>query len=260
MLYCFDVYTISILPVYNSQLKQYPNHSDYNKYSHFHPHTTTSPTYPKYLIMQRDSYAILFKKQSKQVLPLRIIQMNGRITYERVFHESFIGYSARRIALITDYSGSGGGGAGTVSTAPKLHAVTPPAPRHPTSTATTPTTGGAVAEGIIEDQQHPSTNAQQPDIVVENFQRLAQIHRPNMRYKLLPLLCTDMSTFACLQAIVAAPNSPFKIEHRRDPVPLRIGWQNPKSPHREDVWTFFEDIMPAEERAKPREAMRRRSG
>ena len=56
--------------------------------------------------------------------------------------------------------------------------------------------------------------------------------------------------------MVAAPNSPFKIEHRRDPVPLRIGWQNPKSPHREDVWTFFEDIMPAEERAKPREARR----
>lgn len=168
--------------------------------------------------MQRDSYAILFKKQQKQVLPLRIIQMNGRITYERVFQESFFGYSARRIALVTDFAGCGSG------------------------------TGGVGPSGAAP--------ALQKDIVVESFQRLSQIHRPDMRYKLLPLMCTDMATFACLQAIVAATNSPFKIENRRDPVPLRIGWQNPKSPHREDVWAFFEDKISPEERAKPREARR----
>lgn len=68
--------------------------------------------------------------------------------------------------------------------------------------------------------QDPMLPRLQHDIIVPSFDMLARIHQPHFRYKLLPLLCADVETFAVLQAICASRGSPFCIEDRRDYQPL----------------------------------------
>eukprot|EP00758_Cryptobia_borreli_P002970 Tbor_TRINITY_DN3428_c0_g1::TRINITY_DN3428_c0_g1_i1::g.3743::m.3743 len=91
------------------------------------------------------------------------------------------------------------------------------------------------------------------DIIINSFEKLSKVHMPHLQYKLLPLLCTDMVTFSCLQGICASPRSPFRIENRREPRPIKAGWANPKSPLRDYIWGYYEQKMTSESKSLPRE-------
>lgn len=153
--------------------------------------------------MQRDAYSALVKKKFKKMVPLRILQMNGRYTHELVYDDVFIGYHNRRITLMTYGAGQD----------PRL-------PRLP------------------------------QDTVVPSFDALLRLHQPHFRYRLLPLLCNDIDAFAVLQALCAAPHSPFTIDDRVDPLSFThrfaIGCHG-----RDKICEFFKDSISPEEWLTP---------
>jgi hypothetical protein len=155
--------------------------------------------------MQRDVYASLVKKRSKDFIPVRILQLSGEITHERLYDEVFDGHRLRRIVLMTHMAGSTGGG--------------PSPPAAPSAPSTS------------SPQQHPLLPQ---DIVVESFAKLKKVHQEHYMYKLLPLLCESYVAFNALLGIVSSPGSPFRIEHRRDPQAFRMHYPA-GSKHRMDV-------------------------
>lgn len=54
------------------------------------------------------------------------------------------------------------------------------------------------------------------DILVPDFAKLQRIHQPHFMYKLVPMMCSNIESFALLQAICNSKNSPFTIEDRCD--------------------------------------------
>lgn len=217
--------------------------------------------------MQRDAYAALFKKVGKVMVPLNILQVSGEVTHERIFEEVFDGYRVRRIVLMTHMKGSGPHV--SLKTQQVAHQEADyyaskaerRAARNSNGALLRPrrvSIRGSLLSGRPIDLPQESTNAcdlplLEKDVVVDNFAKLLQIHQPHFMYRLVPLFCTDMSTLACLQAICSLPNSPFNIDGRRDPVILRTGWHNSRSPLREEVWRYFEPKMTPGELAIPRD-------
>lgn len=54
------------------------------------------------------------------------------------------------------------------------------------------------------------------DILVPDFSKLQRIHQPHFLYKLIPMMCSNIESFALLQAVCNSPGSPFVIEDRWD--------------------------------------------
>lgn len=131
------------------------------------------------ITMQRDAYAALFKSPFLRKTPIRIMQLNGRVSHENVTSDFFIGYKCRRIALMTYTAGQD----------PKL-------PRLPR------------------------------DIIVPTYDALQRIHQPHFMYQLLPLLTSDVETFAAMQAICSSSGSPFALHDRIDAVSLNYNISN----------------------------------
>lgn len=155
--------------------------------------------------MQRDVYASLVKKRLKDFIPVRILQLSGEITYERVYDEVFEGHRLRRIVLMTHMAGT------------SVKSCTPA-------------------------QQQPATLPR--DVVIESFAKLKQVHQDHYLYKLLPMLCDSYVTFNALLGIVSSAGSPFKIEHRRDPSAFRMQFP-PGSKHRVEVCeALLPDTLP----------------
>ena len=92
------------------------------------------------------------------------------------------------------------------------------------------------------------------DIVVTSFGQLARVHKPHYQYKLLPLMCSGFPAFAALQGICGSPGSPFQIEHRRDPLPVKFGFAGPA--HRDQLADLFFDQFSEEEKKLPNSAKR----
>ncbi|CCW60776.1 unnamed protein product [Phytomonas sp. EM1] len=176
--------------------------------------------------MQRDTYAGLIKKRHLARIPIRILQLNGRITHENVYEDVFIGYRLRRLVLMTHF------GYGR-----------PPPPSSPNF----PTMAAISASSSV------SSSAFSPipkDFVVASFEKLAKMHNPGFVYRLVPLLCADIDTFAAMQAICASEGSPFTIEDRRDPVDLTHRFPNGCA-QRGIIGEFFKKHISPEEMAEP---------
>lgn len=156
--------------------------------------------------MQRDVYASLVKKRTKEFIPVRILQLSGEISHERLYDEVFEGHHLRRIVLMTHMAGS-----------------TPPQQQQRTTNTNLSTSTTAQQHGLLPH-----------DVIVESFAKLKQLHQPHYMYKLLPLLCDSHVAFNALLGIVSSPGSPFRIEHRRDPMGFRIQFP-PGSKHRADI-------------------------
>lgn len=58
--------------------------------------------------MQRDVYAALIKKRAKELIPLRILQLSGEVTHEKIYDEVFDGHKLRRLILMTHMEGTDG--------------------------------------------------------------------------------------------------------------------------------------------------------
>jgi hypothetical protein len=55
--------------------------------------------------MQRDAYAALVKYPKTRKVPVRIMQLNGRVFHENLTAHAFVGYEKRRLALMTYTAG-----------------------------------------------------------------------------------------------------------------------------------------------------------
>ncbi|KPA75310.1 putative mitochondrial hypothetical protein [Leptomonas pyrrhocoris] len=55
--------------------------------------------------MQRDAYAALVKFPKARKVPLRVMQLNGKVFHENVLARTFLGYKLRRLALMTYTAG-----------------------------------------------------------------------------------------------------------------------------------------------------------
>lgn len=54
------------------------------------------------------------------------------------------------------------------------------------------------------------------DILIPDFAKLQKIHQPHFVYKLIPMMCSNIESFALMQAVCHSPGSPFVIEDRWD--------------------------------------------
>ncbi|KPI86712.1 hypothetical protein ABL78_4228 [Leptomonas seymouri] len=55
--------------------------------------------------MQRDAYAALIKYPNTRKVPVRIMQLNGKVFHENLLASAFVGYQKRRLALMTYTAG-----------------------------------------------------------------------------------------------------------------------------------------------------------
>ena len=76
------------------------------------------------------------------------------------------------------------------------------------------------------------------DIIVDKWDTLVKIHKPNYMYRLLPLVCSTPTAFSALMGICQTPKSPFTIDDRKDQVAYRQHfWQS--GPAKNVVDQFF---------------------